>query len=114
MSEFSVFGAEMGYILAIAAIMMILVQLLKGHQPEEGVEHPEWFRRFQLFLRPVLPWIIAVVACGLGVGVAALYARSLFTGAVEGFVGAAVSMGIYEIGSITPGLDRVLERDGWL
>jgi hypothetical protein len=112
MSDFSIFGAEVAYILGYAAIALVLVQIIKGSSDPE--QDPPWFARFQSFVRPILPWIIAVLSTSLGLAIGLSVGKSVTASLIEGLIGGVVSMGFYDIGSITPGLKKLFGKNGWL
>lgn len=81
----------------IAAIAGVLVQVVKGPLSEE--------------LRQWIPLVMMVCLTGAGIGLSALYGGDLVAGGIEGFFGAATSLGVYGAAKTIPGLSKPLSRE---
>jgi len=84
----------------IAAVATVLVQLFKGPIPES--------------VRVWIPLVLMVLLTAGGVGLAAAYGYDLLAGALEGFFGAASSLGFYAAASSIPGVKTVVGSKGWI
>lgn len=84
----------------VAAIASILVQALKGPIPEKA--------------RVWIPLVLLFLLTAGGLGLAAAYGYDLLAGAVEGFFGAASSLGFYAAASSIPGVKEVFGSKGWV
>ena len=84
----------------LAVVANILIQLVKGFIPEPG---HRW-----------IPLGLFVLMMPLGLLLALYTGRDLVVGLLEGFFGAASAVGLYELASSVPGVDRVFNGRGWL
>ena len=84
----------------IASVALILVQLLKGV--------------FSGSSKKWIPLILITLLTLGGVGLAAAYHYDLIAGALEGFFGAASSVGLYEGLAAIPVVNRAVNSKGWI
>lgn len=91
---------ESQIIALFSSVASIFMQTIKNLIPERG-------RRW-------IPLGLLFVLTLLGLGLSMYMGRDPVAGVLEGFFGGAAALGYYEIASNTPGVNRVVNRKGWV
>lgn len=94
-------------ILFLATAANAIVQFIKGRLPESDPDSDK------MAARDWIPIILLPATTAVGCLMAAYYGRDLVAGAFEGFFAGASAVGIYELGSRIPGLDKLFTSPGW-
>ena len=93
-------AVDSGHIIFIASVFEILTQLLKGPFPQK--------------YRELIPYAMVVVGLLLGLALGMYYGTEPVQALFEGFFGAAVALGFYQVSSRVPLVNTVLGDKGWL
>ena len=93
-------AVDSAHIVFIASVFEILTQLLKGPLPQK--------------YRDYIPYAMVVVGLLLGLALGMYYGTEPVQALFEGFFGAAVALGFYQISSRVPVVNSVFGDEGWL
>ena len=88
------------HIIFIASVFEILVQMLKGPFPEK--------------YRDYIPHALMLAGLFLGLALSVYYGAEPVAGLFEGFFGAGMALGFYQLASRLPVVERAFGSKGWL